>query len=210
MSARLLIGLVLLAALIGFGFASVSTYDFAAHLDRQVHSLHCSFIPGLSGGAQSSQGCQVTMMSPYSSIFRQSVWGGVPISLPAMSVFAAIAALAGLILLSKSEDQRPARLTLAGLATIPVLTSLVMGSIAAFELGAACKQCIGIYAASALGGVFAWMVVRRGIVRVAGAPEPQSSGNGWLLAFPLAGLLVAGPMAAYVLAMPSYTACWFT
>ena len=30
----------------GLVFAGVSTYDFVQHLDRQVHSLHCSFIPG--------------------------------------------------------------------------------------------------------------------------------------------------------------------
>ena len=39
---------VLVGALVGLFFAGVSTYDFVQHLDRQVHSLHCSFIPGMS------------------------------------------------------------------------------------------------------------------------------------------------------------------
>ena len=60
---------VLVGALVGLVFAGVSTYDFVQHLDRQVHSLHCSFIPGVSHGTGES-GCQVAMMSPYSSVFR--------------------------------------------------------------------------------------------------------------------------------------------
>ena len=39
--------LLLLASVAGFAFAAVSTYDFVAHLDRQVHGIHCSFLPGL-------------------------------------------------------------------------------------------------------------------------------------------------------------------
>src|SRR5688572_8024721 len=80
--------LVLAGALVGITFAGFSTYDFTQHLDRQVHSVHCSFIPGLGRDASDSSGCQVAMMSPYSSVFRTAVWGGIPISLPAMSVFA--------------------------------------------------------------------------------------------------------------------------
>ena len=73
---------VLAGAVIGTVFAAVSTYDFVQHLDRQVHNLHCSFIPGVSHAGES--GCQVAMMSPYSSVLRGHVWGGVPISLAAM------------------------------------------------------------------------------------------------------------------------------
>jgi uncharacterized membrane protein len=77
---------VLLGAVVGVVFAGVSTYDFVQHLDRQVHNLHCSFIPGVSHSGES--GCQLAMMSPYSSVLRGRVWGGVPIALPALSVFA--------------------------------------------------------------------------------------------------------------------------
>ena len=57
-----------LAALVGLVFASASTLDFVQHLDRQVHDLHCSFAPGLVEADQESTGCQVTLLSPYSSV----------------------------------------------------------------------------------------------------------------------------------------------
>ena len=46
---------VLLGALAGLVFAGVSTYDFVQHLDRQVHSLHCSFIPGAGARDRSNR-----------------------------------------------------------------------------------------------------------------------------------------------------------
>src|SRR5579862_8053224 len=94
---------VLLGSAIGLVFAGISTYDFVQHLDRQVHSLHCSFIPGLSHDAGTS-GCQVAMMSPYSSVFRTHVWGGIPIALPAMAVFAFIGCFALDLLVTRRKD----------------------------------------------------------------------------------------------------------
>ena len=64
----------------------------------------------------------------------------------------AIATAAGLILLLQAEDDTMALFSLLMLASMPVGASLVMGAIAAFKLHAACKQCIGIYVASALIG----------------------------------------------------------
>jgi uncharacterized membrane protein len=200
MSSRQLIAIVLLAALLGFGFAAASTYDFAAHLDRQVHNLHCSFIPGLSSSNPSgSEGCQLTLMSPYSSLFRKSLWGGIPVSLPAMSMFAAIAALAAAILLLRAERERNALFSLLLLCVIPVAASIVMGSIAAFKLGAACKQCIGIYTASLLVGVMAVLAYRKHLAR-----PGADRGTRWFLTLPLAAALLLIPMTSYVLAMPAY------
>jgi hypothetical protein len=202
MSTRWLIAIVLIAALLGFGFASASTYDFSAHLDRQVHNLHCSFIPGLSSSSPSgAEGCQVTLMSPYSSLFRKTLWGGIPVSLPAMSIFAAIAGLAGLVLLLRAEHERNALFSLLLLASIPIASSLVMGSIAAFKLHAACKQCIGIYSASLCVGVFAVWAYRSRQRQVRAA---HSADRAWFIALPLAALLVLIPMTSYVLAMPRY------
>jgi uncharacterized membrane protein len=204
MSPRWLIAIVLIGALLGFGFAAASTYDFAAHLDRQVHSLHCSFIPGLSSSSPTgSEGCQLTLMSPYSSVFRKSLWGGIPVSLPAMAVFAAIAALAGIILLLGAELERNALFSLLLLCTIPMAASLVMGSIAAFKLHAACKQCIGIYTSSVVVGVAAFLAYRSS-ARLAGR-RGESFGRAWLLALPVAALLVLIPMTSYVMAMPQYS-----
>ncbi len=136
-------------ALIGLFFASMSTYDFVMHLDRQVHDVHCSFVPGAGpGGAES--GCQVTMVSSYSSLFRTSVWGGVPISLPAMAVFAFLLAFA--VELTLTDRQH--RVRSAGFAAlaggVPALASLVMAYISIAKLGVVCKMCIGIYIASGL------------------------------------------------------------
>src|SRR3954463_8791398 len=81
--------LFIAASAAGLFFAGFSTHDFVQQLDRQVHSINCSFIPGLSTlDATGSSGCHVTMMSPYSSVMRSAFWGGLPIALPAMSVFA--------------------------------------------------------------------------------------------------------------------------
>ena len=203
MSPRLLIALVLLAALLGFGFAAASTFDFSAHLDRQVHNLHCSFIPGMSASsASAAEGCQLTLMSPYSSLFRTTFWGGIPVSLPAMSIFVAIAAVCILILLLHCEVERNALFSLLVLASIPVAASLVMGSIAWLKLHAACKQCMGIYTSSALVGLFAILAYRG---RDPNLPaDVRTAGRLWFLALPLSALLVLVPMTSYVLAMPSY------
>jgi hypothetical protein len=141
---------VLVAALAGFVFASFSTYDFVQHLDRQVHGLHCSFIPGLTGtDVSGASGCHVALMSPYSSFFRTAIWGGLPISLPAMAVFAFLACRAVLALIRDGDTTREIGwLVIAAL--IPLLASTVMGAIAATQLSAFCKLCVGIYASSAV------------------------------------------------------------
>src|SRR2546430_1665760 len=59
------------AALLGCCFAAVSTNDFMQHLDRQVHAIHCSFIPG-AGKEMGETGCKAVMMSPYSSYLREN------------------------------------------------------------------------------------------------------------------------------------------
>ena len=41
--------LAVVAAVLGLVFAAYSTYDYAAQLDRQVHAVHCSFVPGAPG-----------------------------------------------------------------------------------------------------------------------------------------------------------------
>src|SRR5688500_316155 len=87
--------LAAIAALAGLFYASYSTHDFVQHLDRQVHGLHCSPLPGISAVDVSGEsGCHTTMMSPYSSVLRETVWGGIPIALPAMAVFAFLVAFA--------------------------------------------------------------------------------------------------------------------
>src|SRR5262245_54598269 len=130
MNTRVLAIGTLVAALAGFGFASVATYDFAAHLDRQVHGIHCSFVPGTESAHTDTSGCQTTMMSPYSSVMRQTIWGGVPVSLPGMGLFAFLAFYA--IFLLATEAHVRATHTRLGLVfwVVPLLTSCVMGYLA--------------------------------------------------------------------------------
>lgn len=155
--------LALVGALIGFTFASVSTFDFAQHLDRQVHGLHCSFIPGLEAQETGSD-CEVTLMSPYSSVARSDVWGGVPISLPAMGVFAFLMFFAFELLFGRRQRDSNATGFYALATVLPVGTSAIMAFISLGELDAACKQCIGIYTGSFIamvGAVGLWVSAMR-------------------------------------------------
>jgi len=168
-------------AVLGLWFASMSTADFARHLDRQVHDVHCSFVPGLSGPERGESGCQVTLVSQYSSVLRTAVWGGVPISLPAMAVFAFLLFFAAeLWLTGRQGDARAAGFFVAATA-LPALTSLVMAYLSLVELDAVCKLCIGVYFASALclAGGFALFVGARRAPGVpaapARAPRPRRS-----------------------------------
>jgi len=149
---RAWVSVVLVIAIVGFVFASFSTSDFTAHLDRQVHAIHCSFIPGAdTPDVAGTSGCHVTLMSPYSSVLRDTVWGGIPVSLPAMAVFAYLAFLALALLVSGKEGDARATGYQALAWGLPFMTSLVFGYLSLHELGAACKLCIGIYSSSTLG-----------------------------------------------------------
>ena len=142
--------LVGVGALLGLLFASVSTYDFVMHLDRQVHDVHCSFVPGLSGTHAGESGCQVTLVSAYSSVFRDSIWGGVPIALPAMAVFAFLLVFAAELVITRRERDVRATGFLALATGLPALTSMVMAYLSLVRLDAVCKLCIGIYISSAI------------------------------------------------------------
>lgn len=165
---------VFVGALAGLLFASVSTYDFAMHLDRQMHDVHCSFVPGLSGPERGDSGCQVTLTSPYSSVFRQSLWGGVPISLPAMAVFAFLMFFAVEVTMSgRQRDPRTAAFLLAATA-LPALTSVVMAYLSLVKLDAVCKLCIGIYLASfaaLVGGIGVFLAARKNAADAGSLPR---------------------------------------
>jgi len=196
------IKIVLIAAVVGLVFSSFSTYDFAKHLDREMHSVHCSFIPGLSAlDATGSSGCQAAMMSPYSSVLRQSMWGGLPISLPAMSVFAFLLFFSIHLLLLRSADRGSLRF-LALATVLPLGASIGMAAITITTLGAFCKLCVGIYASSVvafLAAVLAWR----------GAPSNQKSAvrrpNLYAM-FALGVVFVALPAAAWVGSAPDVDA----
>jgi uncharacterized membrane protein len=137
------------AALTGLILAGTSTSDFVQHLDRQVHAVHCSVMPG-GDALVGESGCRTVMLSMHSSWFRDQYWGGIPISLFAMAVFAFLAYRSGhLLLRGKPKRSEAAFLTTAGV--LPVVMSIIYGNIAYSEIGEMCSVCMGIYIVS---GVF--------------------------------------------------------
>lgn len=201
----------LVGSLAGLLFASVSTYDFVAHLDRQVHGLHCSLLPGLgTPDASGTSGCHTTLMSPYSSVFRASVWGGIPISLPAMAVFAFLLFWGALLVFTgRSRDVRATGFY--ALATlVPVLASLVMAIISLSELDALCKVCLGIYLSSALcmgGALVLYLGAKRADAQglpVAGELKPALSLAQLGGAFALGCVFVGVSVVAYASNAPNF------
>src|SRR4051812_29469175 len=136
-----------IGAVLGVLFSGVSTSDFIAMLDRQVHSIHCSFIPG-AGAEIGESGCRTVMLSPYSSLFRDSLWGGLPISLLAVAVFAYLVMHIGRTALSGKTFTKHESLYLVAASLLPALMALIFGVIAVTKIGAVCKLCVGIYVSS--------------------------------------------------------------
>ncbi|WP_438023508.1 vitamin K epoxide reductase family protein [Sorangium sp. So ce233] len=177
--------LALSGSLLGLAFSASSTFDYIRHLDRQVHDLHCSFIPGLSAQEGADTACRVAMYSPYSALFRESFWGGIPISLFALGAFAFFAAFALYVLLSGQHAPRRAAHFLFAAGLTPLAVSIMMAVISAVRLGVFCKTCVGMYVSSALlaaGGVWAFLEDRR-----------QARAAAWSSAAPRAGSAGVGP-----------------
>jgi hypothetical protein len=139
------------------------------------------------------------MYSPYSALFKESYWGGVPISLFAVGAFSFFAGFSVYLLLRGEAAPRSAVRFFAAVGVTPLLVSLIMLFISATRVGAFCKTCIGIYISSALlaigaGLTLAWV---RG---VGGRPGlGWIYGLGWLAAL---GLFSALPSLVYVGAVP--------
>lgn len=156
---RPLLWVVTAAALFGAIFSAVSTSDFIQHLDRQVHSIHCSFIPG-AGKELGESGCRTVMMSPYSSFFRESLWGGVPVSLWALAVFAFLTYRAAHLALRGTATRAEASFLL--LATgLPLGMSAIYGYLSMVQVGATCRVCVGMYLASLVAFIAAFLAQRR-------------------------------------------------
>ncbi len=195
---------VLVGALVGLVFAGVSTFDFVKHLDRDVHGVSCSFIPGL-GRDLTASGCATAMMSAYSSVMRTTVWGGIPIALGAMSVFAFLLFYAFEILLAKRQHDPRATGFLALATALPALASAVMLYISLSKLGTTCKLCVAIYVASAaciVGGIGAW----RSAAKTA-APKDSAPPVSFAFlagAFAVGVLFVASPAAVYAAKAPDH------
>ncbi len=183
-------------ALWGLVFAGISSLDYASHLDRGLHDLHCSFIPGAELSS-SEEGCRTALNSPYAALFKTRLWGGVPISLLGLGCFAFLLGHAASIALSTRRTSRAAGVLYGLLAISPLLVSAVMFAISWFELGALCKTCAGIYSASAALGV-------SGVGVMAGSwQERRGLAPGALV---LAGAVLAGMLISVITPSVVYAA----
>ena len=205
--------LVLVAALAGLGFAGFATYDFVAHLDRGVHGLHCSFFPGLgSTDVSGASGCHVTLMSSYSSVLRTDLWGGLPIALPAMSVFSFLGFFSVFLIVTRRQKDTRATLFLVLGTLLPVLTSVVLGYVSLVTLGTACKLCVGIYVSSGvafLAAIGLYVIARRssGDQQKEGTltpPGDEMTPAALAAAFAVGVAFVAVPVMAYALGAPEF------
>lgn len=179
--------LALAGAVLGITFSAYSTADYAEHLDRRVHDLHCSFVPGAQATAE-AEACRSAMYSPYSALFKEDLWGGVPISLFGLGAFVFLATFALYLVLAGSRAPRRAVSFYGWVGITPLLVSVAMFTISITRVGALCKTCVGIYAASVVVAVGAlWGVTRAG--QGGGAVRP-SGALGWLL--PLVWLAAMG------------------
>jgi uncharacterized membrane protein len=189
-----------LASLFGAMFSAFSTLDFTAHLDRQVHNLHCSFIPGMTSETMAdSAGCRAVMNSPYSSFFRDTYWGGIPLALLSLAVFVYLACwvfdmgLRGRL----SHKSETGYLWLA--SCLPLLMSLVYFSIAMFEVNALCKLCTGVYLSSFALFIAAWQMHREATATF----DPKASQR--RVVYFLEGVaFVVLAVVAYVSVVPSF------
>jgi len=201
----------LLAAALGLVFSAYSTYDYAEHLDRQVHAVHCSFIPGAPVSSDADNPCKAALFSPYSAIFRATYWGGVPISLFGLGAFAFFVGFAVYILVGDRRLSRFAYPSLVALALGPLATSILMLVISLTHLHALCKLCVGVYVSSIVlclaaiaGAVAHAREVRE--ARAAGDLPARASG-GWgvpVVALFALGLCASAPALVYVNALPDY------
>jgi uncharacterized membrane protein len=191
--------IALVASVLGLLFASYSTFDYAEHLDRRLHNVHCSFIPGAPATPE-AEACRAAMYSPYSALLKDQYWGGVPISLFGLGAFCFFAAFSLYLLFGGERVSRRTLGFFALVGTTPLLVSLLMLTISLTQLGSLCKTCVGIYISSALlsfGAVSAWLSGRADLER------PASSSFAVILACLAAlGVTALAPAIVYAASAP--------
>lgn len=196
MRTRVIAIVALIAAILGFVFALYSTKDYAAHLDRQVHQVHCSFVPGAPVSDDTDNACKTALFSPYSAIMRTSYWGGIPISLFGMGAFGFFAGLALIMAIARNPPRWS--LALLGVASLgPLVASIVMFTISATRLHTFCKLCVGIYITStiiAVCGVIALVHLRK--------TKGPSVLNGVFIGLPVLALCTLAPAVVYASSVP--------
>jgi uncharacterized membrane protein len=185
-------------SLLGLVFAGLSTLDYAEHLDRKLHDVHCSLIPGLATGADQENACRTAMYSIYAALFRGQYWGGVPVSLFALGAFSFFAGFSLYLVISGTAASRKAYQFFAAAGVTPLAVSLVMAVISVTQLGTLCKTCVGIYLSSAVVAAGALLGLRDLRREPVGGPLRPVL---WLGALGIAAVI---PALVYVAAMPNH------
>lgn len=203
-SSRTYAVLGLFASLLGLLFASNSTLDYASHLDRRLHDVHCSFIPGAPPTSE-AEACRAAMYSPYSALFKDAYWGGIPISLFALGAFTFFAGFSLYLLLAGSRAPKASVSFFGAVSVTPFLVSMVMLAISLSKLGQVCKTCTGIYIASTLLLVSGLMGLFSLRADMAAGDERPSVGFAlpfaWLLAL---GITTLVPAVVYAASVPDH------
>ncbi|MEY2932733.1 MAG: hypothetical protein RL033_3482 [Pseudomonadota bacterium] len=197
----------MVGAIWGLIFAGISSLDYASHLDRGLHDLHCSFIPGAEASPV-AEGCRTALNSPYAALFKTHLWGGVPISLFGLGCFAFLLGHALSVAYSGPSTSRGAGVVYALLAGSPLVVSAIMFSISWFELGTICKTCAGIYVASLALGISAVGVLTGSWANGWGRNGGGLTGRSFLLAGGAAlGMLfwVLAPSLVYAQLAPDHS-----
>lgn len=193
----------LLASCLGLSFAGYSTLDYASHLDRRLHDVHCSFIPGAPPTAD-AEACRAAMYSPYSALLKDAYWGGIPISLFGLGAFAFFLGFSLYLLFAGSGAPRKALGFYGVLGLTPLIVSLLMLAISVTKLGQVCSTCAGIYGSSALLSLGA-----AGAMLQLGRSDPDAPRPGASWALPTAWLLALGlttlvPAVVYAASVPDH------
>jgi uncharacterized membrane protein len=192
-------------ASIGLVFSAVSTYDFVAHLDRQIHSITCAYVPGLGAvDVSGTSGCHAVLMSPYSSVLRSSTWGGIPIALPSLAVFAFLLFRALDVWVRKVEGDRSETRFLVAATALPLLVSIGYFWISTQIIGTVCKLCVGLYAASLGVFLFALLAHLKGGGEANAAPV-EGSGRRYGMYLVEGVVFVVVPVLLYLALKPAYS-----
>jgi hypothetical protein len=204
--------LSLVGSVLGLLFASYSTLDYAHHLDRRLHEVHCSFIPGAPATSE-GEACRAAMYSAYSAVMRDSLWGGIPIALFALGAFAFFAGFSVFLLQARERASRTSLAFFAIVGVTPLIVSMIMFTISVTKLGSLCKTCVGTYIASALvatGGLAGWLGARRALADPSSGrdsmPLARPDGNPAMAAFWLfiLGAVTILPAGVYAATAPDH------
>jgi hypothetical protein len=147
-------------SLLGLVFAAYSSVDYAEHLDRHLHDVHCSLIPGLVSGADEENPCRAAMYSAYSALFRGEYWGGIPISLFALGAFSFFLGFSIYLYFAGDSASKKALAFFAIAGLTPLAVSGLMFFISVTKVGSLCKTCVGIYLSSVLLAIGAFLAYR--------------------------------------------------